>query len=89
MGRLHACLTFRLHAAMLGCRYWVADREGLDGTWVTAYGPWVEEYGGGDARLDASTVRAYISKPRLYLASVYWGLTTVATIGGTLPLLSL
>lgn len=59
------------------CRYWVADREGIEDTWITAFAPYIIKYG-DDGSLDATMVRARISKPNLYMTSVYWALMTVS-----------
>lgn len=63
----------------LACRYWVAYKEGLDGTWITAYAPFKQKYG-TDGTLDAAAVRSNISKPALDLASIYWALTTASCL---------
>lgn len=70
----------------------MADREGITDTWITSFEPYILQYGGDDGYLDATIVRANISKPRLYLTSIYWAFTTVShqipahfTLTGSFP----
>lgn len=61
------------------CRFWVADVQGIDGTWITEFDPFIREYG-VDGVLNASIVENNIPKPALYLASVYWAFTTASLL---------
>ena len=59
-------------------RYFVAS-YGHDATWITNYTPFINQYS-VDGVLDMTIVNAAIPKQRIYLASVYWVLTTVRAI---------
>jgi hypothetical protein len=66
--------------AWLSVRYWVAAREGINQTWITAYVPFIVHYGDGQP-LTKEIVETRIPKPRIYLTAVYWALTTITTVG--------
>ena len=59
------------------CRFWTADTEGISDTWITEFGPFLRNYGQDDL-LTKQLVEEFISKPELYLASIYWAFTTVS-----------
>ena len=59
------------------CRFWTANTEGISDTWITQFPPFLRNYGQDDL-LTKQLVDEFISKPELYLASIYWAFTTVS-----------
>ena len=59
------------------CRFWTANTEGISDTWITQFAPFLRNYGQDDL-LTKQMVDELISKPELYLASIYWAFTTVS-----------
>ena len=70
------CISSGLHWQALPHRYWVAAVQNFDNTWVSNFTVFVDYYG-TDGELTGAAVQALIPKPRMWLASVYWALTTV------------
>eukprot|EP00803_Ostreobium_quekettii_P010868 evm.model.scf_1447.2 EVM.evm.TU.scf_1447.2 scf_1447:6160-16978(+) len=59
--------------------YLMALIEGLDGSWISKGGSMVCEPGDEDCVTESYVEES--SKPRQYLASVYWAITTMTTVG--------
>ena len=57
-------------------RYWVAAVQSFDNTWVVNFGGF-QDYYGTNGVLVGADVEGLIPKPRMWLVSVYWALTTV------------
>ena len=64
-------------------RYWVAAENNFEDTWVSNFAMFEDEFGGGEA-LTGQEVQQLIPKPRIYLAAIYWALTTVRALAARL-----
>ena len=66
----------------LGCAWnFTAAAEGLEGTWVNTFPPFVARAAANGEYLTEDEARNVLNQGYLWLAGCYWALTTITTVG--------